>query len=138
MLLVIGIAAAAAALLVLATSPRDGGQMALGAGLAAAFVACVMAARQGTKVGDGGVRLQYAIRSRSLEWDTIVCFKIADVRGVLGERLRKPAAVLRTGEAVPLPGADRFSLLPRNADRMSFPVVDRLEATRRERRLRAP
>ena len=103
---------------------RDDGARVLGVIFGVTAVASLLAARQGIKLGDDGMRLQYTLRSRSVRWDELVCFRVAEVRNFFGERVTKPTALLRSGEVVPLPGVQGISfygLRPR------FPVMDRLE-----------
>jgi hypothetical protein len=132
-LMIIGILAAMAAVAILVDRPYQADQLVLGIGFASAALLILLAARQGVRVEAGGVRLQYVFRSRFVPWEEVVCFKVATIRNLFGERLAKPAILLRQGNPVPVPGASRFSLFQRNAYAMDFPVIDNLEAHRRDR-----
>lgn len=113
--------------------PYDGYQLAVGFGSGLSAILLLLMSRQCVKVGEQGVRLVYPFKSRFVPWNEIVCFKVAEVRNVFGERLAKPAVLLVTGEAVPIPGADRVSLFQRDPYGATFPVLDRLEKERRHR-----
>src|SRR5437764_827358 len=126
----IGLASTLGALATLAGHPHDGGRTAFGAGSVIIAVICVLASRRGVRVTQSGVRLQYLVRSRYVRWEDLVCFQVAEVRSPLGERLAKPSAVLRNGEPLPLPGADRFAIFTQDAHRSRFPVLERLEEER--------
>jgi len=129
----IGLLAAGAGTAMLLDQPHQGGQLFLGICFAAVGVLALLAARQGVRVEETGLRLRYVIRSRFLPWEDVVCFKVAATRNLFGERLAKPSVLLRTGDPVPLPGANRFSFLQRNAHSSRFPVIDRLEDQRRDK-----
>lgn len=128
-LLMIGLLSLGPSFALLLQHPYDSGEFLLGIAFGVIALACLTAARQGVIADERGVLLRYPLRSRFLPWEDIVCFKVTDVRNALGERSAKPAAILGTGQAVALPGANRFSLLPRG-DAHRFPVVDQLEKHR--------
>lgn len=107
--------------------PGDSGPFALAATFMGSAVGCLLAARRGAEPGVDGVRLQYLVRSRFLRWDEVDHFGFADTRNWFGERLKKPLAILRSGEKVVVPGADQVRWMRDASDRMRFPVLDKLE-----------
>ena len=122
--------------------PYDNGQGWLGGFCAFLGLILLSMARQGTRVDPSGIRLVYPFRRRFVPWDHIVCFKEAEIRNPFGERTRKPAALLITGETLVVPGADRIAspllhgVLFSSMRPATFPVLDRLEKERRNRQHR--
>src|SRR5438093_3321163 len=132
-LLVIGLASGGAAAGILLDQPYRQGQLPLGVGLAAAAIAACLAARQGVGLSDDGVYLRYPLRTKFVPWRELVCFKVAPAKNLFGEKLAKPAALLRSGVTLPIPGANRFAFFQRDAYATRFPVVDHLEQVRRQK-----
>ena len=129
-LLIMGVLCAGTAIALLLQEAYASDEFLLGIAFGGAAVSCSLGARQAVIADELGVRLRYSLRARFLHWEDIVCFKVTDVRNIFGEGSVKPAVLLSTGQAVPLPGANRFSWL-RSGYSKSFPVVDQLEEYRR-------
>ncbi len=115
---------------VLATA-RSGDAELLGEGLILGAVVSTLIAGQRVVVTDDGVQLQYPFHKRFIPWKEIICFKVADVKNPMGERLRKPAVLTLAGRTHALPGADRFSFLQRET---TYPLIDELERERMNRK----
>lgn len=111
----------------------DRGTFFLAGGFATFAVWAVLAARRGARPTSEGIRLQYVIRSRFVPWEDVAYFGLAGTRNSFGERLRKPLAVLRSGERVVVPGADKVSWFGEGPARKRFEVLDELERLRRQR-----
>ncbi len=77
-----------------------------------------------------GVRLQYLVRSLFVPWEEVAYFGLGETRTRFGERLRKPLAVLRSGERIVIPGADKLSWLGEGPVGKRFEVLEELERRR--------
>lgn len=92
-----------------------------------------LAARRGVEPDDEGVRLRYIVRSRFVRWEDVAYFGLAEKRNWFGERAQRPLAVLRSGERLVVPGADKMSWLGEGPEGTRFSVLDTLERLRNER-----
>src|SRR4051812_33292286 len=102
-LTLLGTIGALLALVVLFDRPYSNGQPLLGIGLGIGGAACLVAARQAVLVATDGITLRYPLTSRFISWDHVLCFQVRDMRNAFGERLARPAVLLRTGDAFRLP-----------------------------------
>ena len=114
-------------------APPDRGPIVLAGGFAAFAIWAVLAARRGARPSPEGVRLQYVVRSRFVPWEDVAYFGLAETRNWFGERLRKPLAVLRSGERIVVPGADKVSWFGERPGSKRFGVLDELERLRSQR-----
>ncbi|HKE74284.1 MAG TPA: PH domain-containing protein [Acidimicrobiales bacterium] len=125
------VAAVCVGLSVVASAP--GAQVAVTAALITVFVVALLALtlRMGVEVAPSGIRVVRLFTSVHYGWERIEGFTIVrHASRHMGERVAGPVAVLDTGELVPLPRLDGFSLVPGRMNGVEE-RIQRLEARRR-------
>ncbi len=113
--------------------PGDYGGTVFALLMGAVAVWSLLAARRGVRPDQDGVLLRYMVRRRFVPWAEVAHFGLVERRNWFGERLTKPTLVLRSGDAMVVPGADKVSFLGRTPDEMRFEVLEELERLREGR-----